>query len=87
MYDEAKKATQHRVCVGLSSYEHTFKTQDQTRRVMGRDKTDSYQTRAAPKQITRREYMRYLRPKPVTGVARSIQMARSKSQGSDTKRG
>ena len=46
---------------------------------MGREKTDSYQT-IAPKHILRRDYMRVMRPKPVPGVARSIEMAPSNVQ-------
>ena len=38
------------------------------------DKADSYQT-IAPKQLLRLGYMRFLPPKPVPGVARTIKMA------------
>ena len=63
----------------LSSHRSTFKTQGRIRRVMGREKTDSYQT-IAPKHILRRDYIRVMRPKPVPGVARSIEMAPSNVQ-------
>ena len=59
---------------GLSAQRSTFKTQGRVRRVMVPDKADSYQT-IAPKQLLRLGYMRFLPPKPVPGVARTIKMA------------
>ena len=58
----------------LSAQRSTFKTQGRIRRVMVPDKADSYQT-IAPKQLLRLGYMRFLPPKPVPGVARTIKMA------------
>ena len=58
----------------LSSHRSTFKTQGRVRGRIGPDKAVFYQT-IAPKQLTRRGYMRFLPPKPVPGVARTIKMA------------
>ena len=67
------------VHAALSSHRSTFKSQGRIRGRIGPDKAVSYQT-IAPKHILRRDCMRVMRPKPVPGVARSIEMAPSKAQ-------